>query len=44
MYVNYSAALAAFLRGFAGLERLGPNPDAARRALAGRAEGRRSCC
>jgi hypothetical protein len=38
------AALAAFLRGFAGLEPLAPDPAGARRDLERRAASRRSCC
>jgi hypothetical protein len=38
------AALAAFLRGFTGLEPIAREPAAARRALERRAARRRSCC
>jgi hypothetical protein len=39
-----AAALAAFLRGFLGLEALPRDPAAARAALDRRAARRRSCC
>jgi len=39
-----ATALAAFLRGFLGLEALPREPGAARAALARRAARRRSCC
>jgi hypothetical protein len=38
------AAIAGFLRGFAGLEPIAPDPAAARRALERRMAQRRSCC
>ena len=38
------AALAAFLRGFTGLEPVARDPAGARRALEARAARRRSCC
>ncbi len=37
-------ALRDFLRGFLAASNLGSDPDAVRRALAARAERRRSCC
>jgi hypothetical protein len=40
----FARALAAFVRGFAGLTRLPANPAAARRALEERCARRRSCC
>ena len=41
---RFLAALAGFLRGFTGLEAIGADPAAARRALEARAARRRSCC
>jgi hypothetical protein len=38
------AALAGFLRGFTGLEAIGSDPAAARRALEERAARRPTCC
>jgi hypothetical protein len=38
------AALAAFLRGFTGIEPVAHDPESARRALERRAARRRSCC
>ncbi len=38
------AALAAFLRGFTGLEAVAHDPASARRALERRAARRSSCC
>jgi hypothetical protein len=38
------AAVAGFVRGFAGLDAIARDPAAARRALEERAARRRSCC
>ncbi len=41
---GFARALAAFVQGFAGLERVPTDPAAARRALEERCARRRSCC
>jgi hypothetical protein len=40
----FVTALRDFLRGFIGATQVGSDAHAVRRALARRAEGRRSCC